>query len=62
MAMSKKRKKNKRKLIEEVAERFAALLIMQIELDRKENPSKDSGLNFKKDTTIPSQQNYDNKN
>lgn len=60
--MNKKRKNNKRKLAEEAAERLAAILIMQIELGRKENPSKGLDLNFKKDIKIPSQQNYDNKN
>jgi len=62
MATSQKRKKNKRKLVEEAAERLAAILVMQIEGDEKENPNKNNDLNFKRGSIIPSQQNCDNEN
>jgi len=42
-------KEVKRRTVEEAAERLAQILIMQIELSRKENPNNGLGLNFKKD-------------
>jgi len=53
--MSEKSKEDKRKLVEKAAERLAEILIMQVELSRKENPVKSSGLDSKEDTTISSQ-------
>lgn len=50
--LSKERKKNKRKLMEEAAERLAQILILQVELSKSNA----------KDTTITSQKKYENKN